>query len=453
MVYKRFRVKAIIKILVLAASIFVFFYVFSETNYYFTLFLIGIAIAYQIFALIYFVEKSNRDLTSFLESIRYSDFTRSFQVEGLGSSFDDLKNAFNAVIADFQKIRSEKEEHYFYLQNIIQHIEISVISYLKDGTVEMINSATKKLFQIRNLKNVKQLEKVSIEIVDTLLTIHPGENRLIKVNDNEDILQLAIHATEFKLDDREIKLVSIKNIQAELEEQEMEAWQKLIRVLTHEIMNSIAPISSLSSTTNLMVKEIGEAFNGHFPDDFDHETLDDIRNALSTIHKRSTGLMHFVETYRNLTRIPKPNFKIFTIKSLLDYIYNLLEKDIKEHNIQCIRTIDPENLELTADEQLIEQVIINLVKNSIHALENVENPHIEVRAFLNRRGRIIIQVEDNGQGIIKEVRDKIFIPFFTTKQNGSGIGLSLSKQIMRLHNGTISVHSIPEKETCFTLTF
>ncbi len=453
MIYKRFRFKAIFKILILAALIFLFFYVLSETNYYFTLFLLGVGIVYMVFTIIYMVEKSNRDLTSFLESIRYSDFTRTFQVEGLGTSFDDLKNAFNAVITDFQKIRTEKEEHYFYLQNIIQHIEISVISYLKDGTVEMINNATKKLFQLRNMKNIKQLEKISEELVDTLMTIHPGEDRLIKVQDNEDILQLAIHATEFKLDDREIKLVSIKNIQAELEEQEMEAWQKLIRVLTHEIMNSIAPIASLSSTTNMMVKEMGEAFNGNFPEDFDKESLEDITNALSTIHKRSTGLMHFVETYRNLTRIPKPNFAIFTIKNLLDYIYTLLEKDIKEKNIECIRNIEPNDLELTADEQLIEQVLINLVKNSIHALENTVNPRIEVKAYLNKRSRVTIQVIDNGQGIIQEVRDKIFIPFFTTKQNGSGIGLSLSKQIMRLHNGTITVLSVPEQETCFTLTF
>ncbi len=448
MVFRNFRFKIIVRVLLMVVCIFAMIYVFMETNHYFTLALLSVVLIYLIFSMVYFVEKSNRDLTSFLESVRYSDFSRTFQISGLGRSFDNLKSAFSAVISDFQKIRSEKEEHYFYMQNIIQHIEISIISYLGDGTVEMINNATKKLFQLRTLKNINELKEWNEELVNILKSIEPGEDILVKVQDHDDILQLAIHATEFKLDDRRVKLVSIKNIQAELEEQEMEAWQKLIRVLTHEIMNSIAPISSLANTANGLVKEIVEN-----PENLDEETVEDVTNALNTIHKRSTGLMHFVETYRNLTRIPKPNFEIFEVKTLLDYIHNLHAKDLERKSIQCTRVIEPENLQLTADEQLIEQVIINLITNSIQALENTKNPCIEVKAFLNKRGRVTIQVADNGQGIIEEVRDKIFIPFFTTKQNGSGIGLSLSKQILRLHNGTIAVQSEPDVRTCFTLTF
>ncbi len=454
MIYKKFRVKTIIRVLLLSLSVFVFFYVLQNTDYIITLLIIGLLILLQIFSLVSFVERTNRNLVSFLESIRYADFTRTFHVDGLGSSFDDLTKAFNEVIADFQKIRSEKEEHYFYMQNIIQHIEIAIIAYLPNGNVEMINNAAKKLFQIHSLKNIHNLKIWNKEIVEVLKNIAPGENTLVKVHDNNDLLQLAIHATEFKLENRIVTLVSIKNIQAELEEQEMQAWQKLIRVLTHEIMNSIAPIASLSSTTNFMVKELAE----NLPDTnnnecIDKETIADVQNALSTIHKRSTGLMHFVETYRNLTRIPKPNFSIFAIKELMDNIFQLLEDEIKKNNIKCTLLIEPETLQLTADEQLIEQVIINLMKNSIHALEKTEEPRIEIKAFVNKRDKIIIQVIDNGQGILKEVQDKIFIPFFTTKASGSGIGLSLSKQILRLHNGTIAIRSEPEVETCFTLTF
>ena len=453
MVFKKFRLKILVRVLLLAATIFLFFFLLDLGKHFITPVLVGAVAVYQIFSLIYFIEKTNRDLTSFLESIRFADFSRSFQIEGLGSSFDDLKRAFNAVIADFQKIRSEKEEHYFYLQNIIQHIAISIIAYLKDGNVEMINNTAKKLFQIHSIKNINSLRSWSEELVDVLMNISPGENALVKVQDFDDLLQLSIYATEFKIDERTIIIVSIKDIQAELEEQEMEAWQKLIRVLTHEIMNSIAPIASLSSTTNLMVKDIYESFENVFPENLDKETLEDIQSALDTIHKRSTGLIHFVETYRNLTRIPKPNFAIFKVKILFEYIHKLLEKDFNERSVALQTNIEPEELELLADEQLIEQVIINLVKNSLHALDNTPKPVIQLRAFLNKRNRPTIQVTDNGVGIIKEVRDKIFIPFFTTKPSGSGIGLSLSKQIMRLHNGTISVQSEPEVETTFTLTF
>ncbi len=407
----------------------------------------------QIVSLIHYIEKTNRIVTSFLESVRFSDFSRTFQAEGLGSSFDNLKKAFNKVIEDFQKIRSEKEEHYFYLQNIISHIEIGIIAYQKDGTVEMINNAAKKLFNVQQLKNIQLLETWNPGLELVFLNIEPGDNELIKVKRGEDLLQLSIQATEFKINEREIILVSIKNIQSELEEQEMEAWQKLIRVLTHEIMNSIAPIASLTSTVNLMVTEVAENIEAHAGENFDREGIDDIINALNTIHKRSTGLIHFVEKYRNLTRIPKPNFSVYKIKDQFDNIHSLLEKEIKEKKIKFEMSIVPNKLELTADEQLIEQVLINMVKNSIHALDNTEKKKIYLKAYINNNGKRVIQVIDNGQGIIKEVGDKIFIPFFTTKSTGSGIGLSLSKQIMRVHNGNIKVNSLPNVETCFTLTF
>ncbi len=450
MIYKNFRINIIVRILLLAASIFLFFYSLS-TDFHVTPVLVGIIIIFEIFALIRYIDRTNRDLTSFLESIRFSEFTRTFQIEGMGSSFDELNRAFNDVINDFQKVRSEKEEHFHYLQSIVQNIDVAIIAYRKDGTVEMINKAAKVLFQIHSLKNVKGLSQLSEELVNNLLNISPGENTLVKVQDQDDILQLAIYSTEFKVKDKLIILATINNIQSVLEEQETEAWQKLIRVLTHEIMNSITPIASLSSTLDIMLKGITEG--GNIKEDLDLDTIMEIQKALQTINKRSTGLLHFVNTYRNLTRIPKPNFKIFHVKDLFNNIYLLMEEEIGENKINYHTKIDPENIEVSADEQLIEQVIINLIRNSLHALENRKEPSIELNAYYNKRGRVTVQVSDNGHGILPEVLDKIFIPFFTTKQSGSGIGLSLSRQILRLHNGTISAHSVPDKETVFTLTF
>ncbi|MFW5644930.1 MAG: sensor histidine kinase [Bacteroidota bacterium] len=286
--------------------------------------------------------------------------------------------------------------------------------------------------------------------MDTLLNIKPGYNKLVKVQDDDDFLQLAIHATELKLKNKIIVLATIKNIQNVLEEQETEAWQKLIRVLTHEIMNSITPIASLSATLESILKPYTSQAG---TENMDIDTVQEIKQALTTINKRSNGLLHFVNTYRNLTRIPKPNFKLVKANDLFKNIEELMKEEMKGKDIHLIKHIEPESFEVSMDEQLIEQVMINLVKNSIHAVDGKEDPKIIMKAFFNKRGRPTMQVIDNGTGILKDVIDKIFIPFFTTKPSGSGIGLSLSRQILRLHGGTITAQSQPDKETVFTLTF
>lgn len=453
MVYKNFRINFILRTILLTATIFLFFHLFYSTDLTMTLFLVGGAIAVQVFGFIHYIDRTNRILNNFLESIRYSDFTRTFQVQGEGSSFEKLKHSFNEVIKDFQEVRAEKEENFHYLQTVIQHIGISLIAYQSDGKVELINNATKKLFQIRNLSNIELLKNFSPELVDKMLAIRHGENSLIKVREKDNLLQLIIYATEFTIHNRKITLVSIKNIQQELEEKEMESWQKLIRVLTHEIMNSITPISSLSSTVMMMMSELSGNFKNNTVGESEMEMIEEVEGALKTIHKRTDGLLHFVNTYRDLTKIPNPNFSIFKVSRLVNNIKLLFEAELMRKNINCIISIEPEMLELSADEQLIEQVVINLVKNAIHATEGRPDAAIQLVSKLNARGKIIIQVIDNGSGILPNVLERIFIPFFTTKPQGSGIGLSLVRQILRLHGGTINAYSEPEKETKFTLTF
>jgi len=449
MVYKNFRVNIAVRIILFALTMILFFhFVYSST--YITPLFIALIILLQIYSLIRYVDKTNRDLASFLESIRFSEFTRTFQVEGMGPSFNELNKAFNGVISDFQRVRAEKEEHFHYLQTVVQNIDVSILAYTSDGNVEMINKSAKKLFQQGSLKNISKLKDLSQELVDTLYNIKPGENKLIKVQDDDDILQLAVNATEFKIKNKQVTLCTIKNIQNVLEGQETEAWQKLIRVLTHEIMNSITPISSLSATLDLILKDIRSNNGNSILTD---ETVNEIHQALQTINKRSNGLLHFVNTYRNLTRIPQPNFKIVRVSDIFKNIESLMGKELDNNNITLSLSVEPVSLEISADEQLIEQVLINLIRNSMYAIEGKENPHIKLRAFFNKRGRPTIQVHDNGSGILPEVIDKIFIPFFTTKPTGSGIGLSLSRQILKLHGGTITAQSTPEQETIFTLTF
>lgn len=450
MAFKQFRFNIVLRVLLLTATCLALFITLNST-FTFTPILVAGLIIYEVWSLIRYVDRTNRELAGFLESIRYSEFTRTFQISDAGSSFDELNEAFNEVMKDFQQVRSEREEHFHYLQSIVQSIDVSILAYQRDGTVEMINPAAKKLFQLSSLRNINSLRSLSEKLANTLLSINPGENKLVKVQDDEDILQLAIFATEFKVKDKVILLSTIKNIQNVLEEQETAAWQKLIRVLTHEIMNSIAPISSLSSTIESMVRPYTSGEKG-MPE-VDLDTIREIQGALQTINKRSTGLMNFVETYRSLTKIPEPNFAVVNLNELINHVNTLMKKDVERKNIQLETSVEPDTIEVQIDEQMIEQVLINLIKNSVQALKGRLGGKIQIRGFYNKRGRPSIQVIDNGQGILDEVIDKIFIPFFTTKQNGSGIGLSLSRQILRLHGGTITAKSTPNVETIFTMTF
>lgn len=447
MVYKRFRIVIIGRILLLAAFIYLFYFLILETEYYAATFIIISIIIYQIVTLIQYVEKTNRDLTRFLDAIKYSDFSQTFISTGLGSSFNDLKAAFNDVILKFQQARAEKEEHFRYMQTVVQHVGIGVVAFDMNGEVSLINSAAKRLLGMPYLKNIKSLERVSEQLVEVLPRMKSGNKALIKIDNYEEEVQLVIYATEFRMHDMRYTLVSLQNIGTELEEKEMEAWQKLIRVLTHEIMNSITPISSLAATANDMLTDAEEQKHVH------SESMVDIHNALQTIQSRSKGLLNFVDAYRNLTRIPKPNFQIFSIADLFKQIQMLMGPQMESKQIDFSQTVRPSSLELTADQELIEQILINLVLNAIQAMNGNPEPQISLSAKLDERGRILIQVMDNGDGMLKEVQEKIFIPFFTTKKGGSGIGLSLSRQIMRLHRGSINVQSEPQVKTVFTLRF
>lgn len=451
MVFRRFRINCVLRVIALSTTLALFFFLLFKTTLHAALFILGVVILYQSYALIHYVEKTNRDLTRFFQSIKFSDFSQSFKDSGQGKSFANLRLAFNEVLDAFRKARSEKEEHYRYLQTIVQHVGIGLIVFQPDGTVALINTAAKRLLNVARLKNIISLESWSPPLVKALFKLKPKEKTQIRIDDNNELLQLALYATEFKLRDHTYKLVSIQNIYTELEEKEIDAWQKLIRVLTHEIMNSITPISSLASTINKLVKDSSNLSFAQKPED--GETLTDICEAAETIQKRSEGLLHFVDGYRNLTLIQKPNFQIFPIKELFNRASKLIQINIKEKNIKLEIKIKPKTLELAADPELIEQALINILLNALHAVEGRENAKIILLAQLDGRSKTIIQVKDNGYGISKENMDKVFIPFYSTKEGGSGVGLSLSRQIMRMHNGTINVQSEPDVKTTITLRF
>lgn len=448
--FKKFRIICSFRVLLVICSIFLLAFVIFKTNYFLSAGIIGLVIILQVFDLIRYVEKTNKKLTHFLEAIRYSDFTVTFSDEKIGKSFQDLNQAFNDVIREFRKTRKEKEEHFNYLQTVVHHINIGIIVFRKDGQVDLINNAFKKLFKLASLQNINQLNSIDIDLPKVLTRLKGDTADLIKLSVENEILQLSIRSTEFKLRNEEFMLVSVQNIYFELEEKEMESWQKLTKVLTHEIMNSITPISSLAST----MKEILNDQNGQpIPkENIDNELIENIHDSLNIIERRSQGLLNFVDIYRNLTRIPKPNFRHFLVQDLLNTVIELHRQKISKSQINCMVKVVPENLMLLADPDLIEQVLINLFINAMHATADIENPKILFLAE-ELNGKTLIHVVDNGKGIKPDMMEKIFIPFFTSKKDGSGIGLSLSRQIMFLHKGFISASSEEGKDTVFTLRF
>jgi len=414
--------------------------------------LLGALVVYQIWALINFVERTNRQLTRFLEAIRHRDFAQSFPALGLGRSFEGLSAAFSKVADDFRRARAETEVQHRYLQTLVEHIGVGVIAFRDNGDVELINHAAKRMLGINHLRNIDRLEELARSFPETLYGLDAGQHALVKVTVDYDTLQLAIHVTKIRQDTQLLTLVSIQNIGSELAEQEMVAWQNLIRVLTHEIMNSVTPIASLAgSVSDLVSNEIASPqFQSRKA--VNPEVMTDLSGALNTIEKRSQGLLHFVEAYRNLTRIPKPEFRFVAVTELVSRVQCLLGSQISEGNIRLTIDIDPPDLQLAADPGLIEQVLINLVLNSIQALNGQAEGAITVHAYVGRGGKTLIEVMDDGPGIVESALDKVFIPFFTTKKGGTGIGLALSRQIMRLHGGNITVRSTPDGTTCFALS-
>ncbi len=440
----RFILALKVILLSLVISFGVFYYLQTESL---PLVFITIIVAVIIFRSIFKqLDQTNNDLTRFLQSIKYSDFAQTFTHKKLGKSYDDLNDAFNEVLNQFRKTRSEKEEQNRYLQTVLRHVGVGLIAFDTTGKIEFINHAARKLLGVNQVTHLNIIDQFDKTLSLKLLEMKSGGRSTIKLFDETDVVQLIIYATEFKMYDKAIKLVSLQNIQSELEEKELEAWQKLIRVLTHEIMNSVTPISSLSSTVNDMLSN-GGAQN------LDEEQIDDIKSAVNTIHRRSEGLINFVENYRSLTKIPKPNFEIFSVQNLFNRLQRLLLNDLEKYSIKLNMKVEPSSLELTADADMVEQILINLIINSTHALKNVENKTISLTAGLNEKGRVIIKATDNGPGIPQDIQEKIFIPFFSTKSSGSGIGLSLARQIMRSHRGNIRVSSNPNEETTFTLIF
>ncbi len=410
--------------------------------------LFGLVI-YQSYNLYEFVLATNRKLTTFLESIRYSDFTSTFGADKqLGDDFTDLNQAFNQVMEAFRKTRAEKEEHLQYLNTLVQHVQVGLLSYDTDGNIELINNIARRFLDVTHIRNIKQLQYANPEMYRLLKELPEGGKHLLRQN-NE--LQLSINATELVLHNKKHKLLSFQNIKSELQDKEIEAWQNLSRVLRHEIMNSITPMTSLAATLSEILEEDAVQRDGLF--ELESESVEDIKEGLLTIQNRSEGLRRFVDAYRTFTSIPQPKMQLLHVKDFFQGIHKLMQMEARSKKVEINCSVIPDDLVLYADPQLLEMVLINLIKNAVEAINGKGEGKVCLKAENDEHQRVIISLRDNGPGIEPEALSKIFIPFYTTKPTGSGIGLSLSREILQMHAAQLTVESLPGEGSCFYIRF
>jgi nitrogen fixation/metabolism regulation signal transduction histidine kinase len=422
-----------------------FAFLVCSTHSYVSIVIVAVIAIIQVSVIITEVHKTNRLLSVFFDSVKFDDYTMSFNFKGRGKSFEALGKSLTMVSSQFKAIREEKEAQYQFNQNILHNVGIGIIAYDSKGEIAFSNKLFHTMMQIPYCTSLEKLGRFNQELVTQLVEIEQKKKRLFKREENAVSQHFLLTASEFVVHNRMLKLVVVQNIQPTIDQTEMDAWQKLIRVLTHEIMNSITPIASLAGTAYTLLP--GDS------DSIEKETLDDLREALQTINRRSDGLISFVQQYRSLTAIPQPVLAIIQVDELIQRVATLFRSELQTTAILFETSIPENGLELIADSSLIEQVVLNLLKNAQHAVEKTSNAKIVLSAFENEFQKIVITVTDNGCGILPEVIDKIFIPFFTTKPNGSGIGLSLSKQIMLMHGGTIIVTATIEQGSTFVLRF
>lgn len=443
--FKNFKVKVTLRILFIIAMVLALVYCVANTEFYITMFILVVLIILTVVDLVRYVDHTNRDFTAFLLGIKYEDFSATYTGHHKGRTFGEMYDAFNQINQKFLNIKAEKEANHQYMQTIVEHVSVGLLVLDAKGNIFLMNKALQTLLKKPYLVSVESLNAINPLLFDVVNKLKTGDKELLKISIDNNLVHLAIEAREFKLREESLKLLSFQNIQSELEEQELRAWQKLIRILRHEIMNSITPIVSLTSTIETMI--------GDGSKELDEETMQDIKDGLGAIQKRSEGLMHFTETYRNLTRLPPPNFEIVDARHLIERIFTLFKPLTDKHQITFKTQLPSIPVTFNADAELMEQVLINLLKNAIEAVKETEKDSkiIVISAQKSTKGMVTIELSDNGIGIPPKVLEQIFVPFYTTKNEGSGIGLNLSRQIVRMHKGRISVRSEVGEGSVFTL--
>jgi two-component system nitrogen regulation sensor histidine kinase NtrY len=417
----RFRALTIIHVALLVGSISVLAWSLFATEFVAVPVAIAIVVLLQVIGLIHYVESHINTLEDFFAAINYEDFTRRFVEDDVDV---ELKEAFNRILGRFQDARAERDIQAGYLETVVKHVPVPFIAAKADGTLSLVNNPARRLTGLPALHHFRQLADLDPQLPDLMQSIEAGSQQLLQTRLRDVPAELRVSVSEIRIAGETERLYSIENLSGELTARESSAWRNLIRVLTHEIMNTLTPVTSLAQTAATMLDK---------PD-----ATDEIREAVTTIARRSEGLTNFVSRYRELLKVPLPDPETIRISDALKSVVSLMSGELEGVDVEI--DVKPPSLEIDADRQLLDQVLVNLVKNATDATKDADSPQLWLNGKLDF-GRVLIRVRDNGSGIADDAMDQVFIPFFTTKRDGSGIGLSLSRQIMTAHHGEIVVES------------
>lgn len=405
-----------------------------------------------LFVQVYLFVKSqnviNRELEYLFDSIESSETSITYSNKRDNSGFSNIYKKFDELIKHVQEIKVDSLQKNVYLKTLFEHINIGILTFNNKGVISLKNSAARKILGKGNINNIDDINKIDMSFAATLKDIKPEQSKLISFYHDGYLQHLLIRAALLKFPDEEVKIISFQNIRGELDEREMEGWQKLIRVLTHELMNSVGPINSTISTIlDLLIDDNKDPVNVEL---ITPELLNDAIKGVKIIEERSKGMLDFVKRFRNLTLIPHPEFVTVDIDHLINNIIILLQDEAEQKGITLTYKTLYSNLKASADKGMTEQILINLLKNSIIALKGISNPIISISSW-GDNNTIYINVVDNGKGILPNIQDKIFVPFYTTSKNGTGVGLSLSRQLANVQGGALALTKSTERETIFTL--
>ncbi|MBU2906551.1 histidine kinase [Arenibacter algicola] len=449
MVSKNFYFQTIGRVVFITATSLMLAFLLVRENYVFSV-LTLIALVLQASYLIKYVNETNRKIAYFFDAIKNEDFTLRFPEKLTLKSLEELNHSLNMLNEMIQKIHLKNQTQERFYQEILKQADIGILAINNKGHILFANPRLEHMLNYTPLNHIKQLSQIDENLYRVFSELKPFERRMFQLTNEREKIDLAIKSSSFNLDGQELLLVVIQDIHQELDEKETESWTKLIRVLTHEIMNSITPITSISDSI-LKYYEKGDI---NLENGIEYQKrLDNTIKGLEVIKDQGSNLLSFVESYRSLLNVPVPDKKIVLAQNLLEKVKLLVGQNQGFSNTSIELQIRTQDLELFIDEKQITQVLINLCKNALQSLSNQENSTIKLIAGLNNAGEKYIEVEDNGPGIPHELINKIFVPFFTTKNTGTGVGLSLSKQILRMHGGNLKVNSIPDRNTTFTLLF
>ncbi|MBC3765640.1 sensor histidine kinase [Neptunicella marina] len=449
MVCKGFGLSLAVRLMALLVSLVILSLLITSPEYRATsLVLLGLIIL-QIIEVIRFTFKTNQELERFLQALKHADFNQRFDLTELGSGFTELGQTFHDVIERFRQHRVGQQQQLKYANALIEQVPVPLLSIHQDKSIRLCNLAARHFFAQHGVKSITDLAEFG-ELQQTFSELKAGDRKLIETEIDGVQYRLSITASEFIADNKPQMLVSLQDIQSELEGAQLNAWQELVRVLTHEIMNSITPVASLADTAVALVDDCHQQLlEANIP----VTQLQDAKDALMTVHRRSQNLMDFVANYRSLTHLPAPVMKSCQLSGLFQQVTVLATSQWQNQGINLHVEVEPPELSIAADHNLLEQMLINLLKNAEQALIDVKGASVWLKAYVNVRGRCIIEVADNGPGIAPQIADKVFVPFYTTKKDGSGVGLALTRQIMLAHGGHVKLATSSAGGALFSLIF